>query len=169
MRTVKLFLCICLMTISVGLYAQDEEQSIEVVRHFVQDFYNWYAPLVLKTDTDIAWERLLKEKPLVLDSNLIHLIGNDYREQAKAKGVIVGIDFDPFLNSQDPSATYVAGKVSGNENVFRVEVRERRSDGGADNAELVAEVSRINGKWRFTNFYYGKNRDLVSILKAQKY
>lgn len=53
---------------------------------------------------------------------LFHALCEDSETSKKAKGEIVGLDFDPFLNSQDPHARYEVGNVVPAGDSYRVEV-----------------------------------------------
>jgi hypothetical protein len=59
-------------------------------------------PKSLKDGTDTAWNLAIKTKSSVFSPQLALALKEDSAAQAKAEGEIVGLDFDPFLNSQDP-------------------------------------------------------------------
>jgi hypothetical protein len=44
------------------------------------------------------------------ESGLLAALKEDVAAQAAAKGEIVGLDFDPFLNTQDPAESYEVGQ-----------------------------------------------------------
>ena len=123
-------------------------------RRFVQAFYDWYAPLTQKETNAPTWERALREKRDAFTPALWQALENDARAQAQAQGDIVGIDFDPFLGSQDPAAHYRIRKVT---------VQGGKCSAGIANA--VAELIYTNGHWRFTNVRYPELKtDLTTVL-----
>ena len=123
-------------------------------RRFVQAFYDWYAPLTQKETNAPSWERALREKRDAFTPALWQALENDARAQAQAQGDIVGIDFDPFLGSQDPAAHY---------RVRQVTVQGGKCSAGITNA--AAELIYTNGLWRFTDFRYPELKtDLTTVL-----
>jgi hypothetical protein len=81
-------------------------------RDFAQGFYDRYVPKALKESEVPAPDLALRYKTHALSSELLRQLREDSASQAKAVGEIVGLDFDPFLNSQDPGERYVTGKVT---------------------------------------------------------
>src|SRR5437588_560107 len=100
----------CLLT-SCSLHGRSTNRSdIEKsCRRFVQSFYDWYVTEALKDNGGPASDFALRHRGSVFDPELLQQLKEDSEAQAKAKGEIVGLDFDPFLNSQDPGEQYVAG------------------------------------------------------------
>jgi hypothetical protein len=95
------------------------------------------------------------------------------REAQANSGEIVGLDFDPFIGSQDPGDPgdrYEVRRVSRQGNRCSAEVwfssrANKREISGSP--EVVAELALENGKWRFVNFGYPSlNADLLSVLQA---
>ena len=123
-------------------------------RRFVQAFYDWYGPLTRKETSAPTWERALREKRDDFTPELWQALENDARAQAQAQGDIVGIDFDPFLGSQDPAAHY---------RVRQVTVQGGKCSAGITNA--VVELIYSSGRWRFTDFRYPELKtDLTAVL-----
>ena len=81
-------------------------------RKFVQDFYDWYAPLAKKSLREPAWNLALQRKPEAFSADLLKALKMDSEAAARAKGDIVGLDFDPFVGGQDPAGHYQARDVS---------------------------------------------------------
>jgi FlaG/FlaF family flagellin (archaellin) len=90
--------------------ARDSQRSC---RDFVQRFYDWYVPIALKDNAGNPSDRALRYKSHAFSPELLTQLKEDSTAQAKAKGEIVGLDFDPFLNSQHPGERYTAEKVVG--------------------------------------------------------
>jgi hypothetical protein len=89
----------------------------------------------------------------------------DAAAAAKAPGEIVGLDFDPFTDSQDPWPKYVVGRVTKGQGTWRVTLHGVENDRPHDAPDLTAELVREGGRWRFVNFRYPDGSDLLSILK----
>jgi hypothetical protein len=141
----------------------DSPQDVQrACRIFVQGFYDWYLR------KDATMDLALKEKRDAFSPELVRLLRDDRDAQSKAEGEIVGLDFDPFLNSQDPSKRYVAGKVTRKGESYWIEVWVSGSEKPVVWPELVSK----GGRWLFVNFHYEKdpqnpmNENLLSILKV---
>jgi hypothetical protein len=153
--------------------------ALKSVRKFVQDFYSWYVPKVLKFDDDSpASGRALKERGYVFSPELFKALKEDSDAQARARE-LVGLDFDAFLDTQDPAARYRLGRIAQKGNTYLVEVfgvyDVRPSDRPDGMPEVIAEVARRNGQWVFTNFlyppvakHYPDSANLLAILKGLK-
>jgi len=101
-----------------------------------------------------------------LDSELACALEADSAAQANALGEIVGLDFDPFLNTQDPYDRYAVGKVTRKGQRCLVDVYGVHSGKRSDRPDVVPELVRRHGSWVFMNFHYPRERtDLLSILK----
>lgn len=166
------FVVVALLLVqSVNAQAADESAA---ARAYVKEFYTWYLPPVGKRkDTTPDSVSALANKHFAFSPVLRKALQLDEDAAAKNPGEIVGIDFDPFLNAQDVSDSYQPAKVVKKGDVYRVDVFA--VNGGKKNArpEVIAEVKKINGRWTFTNFLYGKSsdprdEDLLSCLKALK-
>jgi hypothetical protein len=79
----------------------------------------------------------------------------------------VGLDFDPFLNSQDPSERFVVESVVMKGAGCWVKVRGISKRQAQET--VVPEVACTNGRCQFVNFHYeydGHPTDLLTILKT---
>jgi hypothetical protein len=137
-------------------------------RQFAQSFYDWYVPLTQKEGSGLPWNVVLERKGDVLAPDLFQGLKVDSDAQAQAKGDLVGIDFDPFVGSQDPSDRYEARRVTWTGDRCSVEVWPASP---ADTAEkttkpdVIAELAREKGRWRFHNFRYPELKsDLLGVL-----
>ena len=131
---------------------------------FVQDFYTRYMT------QHMTEESVLAAKPSPLEPALARALKEDYDASAKSKDEIVGLDFDPFLNSQDPCERYEVGKVTmhGNDRAA-VEVYGVCEGKRSPKPDVIADVIFVNGRWQFTNFEYPESHDdLRSVLKKLK-
>src|SRR5215212_4808372 len=95
-----------------------EPMAEDSPRQFVQDFYSWYVPIAMKDHKVPAFVVAIKEKPSLFSPQLLKALQNDADAQAKASGEIVGIDWDPFLNTQDPSRQFEIVQIMHKENGY---------------------------------------------------
>ncbi len=135
---------------------------------FVGDFYSWYVAQAKSGD---PLRVALKKKQGTFSKELVLRLNEDYAAAAKSPGEVVGLDFDPLLNSQDFADKYVAAKVTKKGTRYLVEVFAV-SGGKRDAKPAVVPELVLQGKqWVFTNFLYPdgtKTENLLSILKQLK-
>lgn len=138
------------------------------VRLFVQSFYDWYTPKVVTVKSGPAWDLALKSKTTAFSPALFKALREDSAASAKAKGEIVGLDFDPILNSQDPAGHYKVGKVVRKGETYLVSVYSVLSGKPSSKAAVVAQLTLHRGNWQFANFLYPGRKDLIQALKDLK-
>lgn len=109
-----------------------------------------------------AWHAMLDERSDVLSERISVLLRNERAKWIAAPdGVIAGIDFDPFLGSQDPCDEYEQGEVHLRDGVVGIEMRCKRPNASV---EVVAELRRSGDHWQILDFYYPDiNRRLSSF------
>jgi hypothetical protein len=125
-------------------------------RDFVQGFYDWYVSPV-KRDKQHPMGNLdvgdvLQIKPRLFSVKLLSLLKEDRDIQARNPGYITGLEFDPFLNSQDPSPKFQVQSVSLKDGVCRAVVWGL--DDGKRREEVEPELTSKYGTWGFVNFHY---------------
>ena len=158
---------LCGPQVHVASKVQTKTQPSAAVKDFAQGFYSWYVPEALKTEEAPAWNVALKYKRDVFSATLFQALKEDSDAQAKASGEIVGLDFDPFLNTQDPCDGYVVGTVTSQGAGYRIDVYGVCSGKRDERPDVVAEVARQGGSWVFTNFLYPAiHTDLLGTLKT---
>ncbi|MFZ1990470.1 MAG: hypothetical protein WAW96_11950 [Alphaproteobacteria bacterium] len=136
---------------------------------FVQDFYDWYAPSARAEKVGAPWMIALKEKSAYFDAKLAAALTEDNAAQAKVSDDIVGLDFDPFINSQDtPADRYVVGAARWKGNTLRVDVYSITSGKKSDKPDVVDELVITQGQFQFVNFDYPDGDNLVSTLATLK-
>lgn len=150
-----------------------EQETQESCRKFVQAFYDWYLSKEGRSGkmSTPSMDIVLKRKAEVLSPELYRLLKEDREAQKKATGDIVGIDFDPFLYSQDPSVHFEAVNVTRKGPSYFVGVYGVQS--GKRQEHVIPELVQQDGHWIFVNFHYGKNQwsddsNLLQILKDNK-
>ncbi len=155
--------------ISLGQTSHSSEPA-KACRQVAQGFYDWYVTFALKVQDSDASDVALRDKPSVFSPDLFRALQEDSQAQAKAHGDLVGLDFDPFLNTQDPAQHYVLRNVTAKGDNCRVDVHSVDSGRTSSKPNVVAELELIDGKWLFVNFHYGKSQwsadeNLIAILK----
>jgi hypothetical protein len=151
-------------TASSGSLAAAGPDSTAVA--FVRSFYQTYGPRSA-TSGLAAVDSLLVERPALFTPELLAALRRDAAARAAVKGEIDGLDWEPFLNTQDPCEQYVVGTATRAASHVRVRVyaicRGRRSDSVA----VVADVTPVGSSWAFANFLYGAPAgDLLTALHA---
>lgn len=136
-------------------------------RQYVQGFYSWYARSLSRGRTNATWMEMLRRAHWDLSTELATLLRADATAQSHCNELI-GIDFDPFLLTQDPARDYEVGAIRKQGDRYRVSVY--RVEGGHRNKspDVIAEVAqRSDGRWYFVNFYSpGMRSSLLTILKS---
>jgi hypothetical protein len=156
------------------LCAQDAEQrrSEQSCRNFVQEFYTWYVT------QEIAHEKsrtagppsneVLRSRPQVLSAELAQALQKESTAQARATDARSVLDFDPFLNSQDPSPKFVVASAALKDGRCRAVVNGIAY--GKRQERVVPELTAEGTSWVFVNFHYGRSEvspdeNLVTTLK----
>ena len=140
---------------------------VESPRAFVQEFYNWYVPKANAGGKISASDTALKQKKMDFDSALETALLQDAEAQRKTPGEIVGIDFDPFLNTQDPLKHYEVGKIVQKGDVYLLDIHGIQGVKKHGVPDVIAEVAKNGGRWCFVNFHYpNSNQSLIAVLKA---
>ncbi len=146
--------------------AKADERSC---RAFVQEFYDWYTPIAASEKYRLTVS--LRTRRLSFDPELWRMLVADDTAQSKADE-IVGLDFDPILNTQDPSSKFVVKRASvksGRCNAAVVGMNQ-----GVEDEHVAPELILSNGRWVFVNFHYqswvtGKLERSGDLVRALKY
>ena len=101
----------CLLALLCLPALSQEPRRDDPARSFVQTFYGWYAPMAAKATRGPAFALAIQRKPACFSPQLLQALADDAAAQAKVSDDVVGLDFDPFLYSQDPSKGFVLGPV----------------------------------------------------------
>jgi hypothetical protein len=138
----------------------------EAPDRFVQRFYDLYTPMSAS-----GWARAIRSQALwdFLDPGLARMLKADADAQANSPNDIVGLDFDPFLSSQDPWHKYEAGKTTKAGTGYTVRVHGVVKGKRRPAPSLVVDVAPRDGHWVIRDFHYPDGDDLVTDLRqAQK-
>jgi hypothetical protein len=139
---------------SVALCGQDAQRSPVQVdkdscRSFVQEFYDWYTPIAASAGTRVSVSLLPRQ--MSFDQKLWKMLVVDDEAQSKSS-YIVGLDFDPILNSQDPSSKFMVKGVSIQGIHCSAEVVGIEQ--GVHEERVKPELVLASGRWIFVNFHY---------------
>jgi len=161
-------------TVQVARHALTEEAKS--CQAFVQEFYNWYLPRFNIPISPVneknsaqgpTSDDVLKIRPEALSPKLLHMLQGDSEASAKAVGEIVGLDFDPFLNTNGDFGTEArVTRVSLVNGLCRVSVQgyEKNQPEG----QVFAELSPKGNLWVFEDFYFdgsfSHSKDLIQTL-----
>ncbi len=144
-------------------------------RAFVQSFYDWYTGRMLaasKSKSGKGWGFIdgIRGRPDSFSPELKRLLEEDYAAARKCPSDVVGLDWDPFLETQDSPGAYRVGKVEKTAQGFRMSVDDMKAR-GVNNPVAQADVAFVGGHWMFVDFVEEptdpKSRQgLVAILKG---
>jgi hypothetical protein len=165
--------CLCVLLSSLAIGQQRSQQEvIKSCREFVETFYAWYVAKALSHGPVPASDLALKHRPYVFSSKLFQQLSEDSDAEKKAPGDLVGLDFDPFLATQDfPAERYVAERITMKDGRYWVEVHGVRNGKESELPDVTPELIVRNGRWIFVNFHYqdpsrpGWSWDLLRELK----
>jgi hypothetical protein len=146
----------------------DSKATAKNPREFVEGFYKWYVPNALSDNVTRAWDLALQYKSSAFSPQLALRLEEDSDAQARCDELI-GIDFDPFLFTQDPEERYEVGEISHKGEVYRADIYGVRSGKRFDTPAVSAVFSEKNGRWLFLDFYYPSDgTDLLTILRSPR-
>lgn len=148
-------------SVSLPGHARDAQEIQKSCRNFVQSFYDWYVKRA-------EFPRALKYRPSAFSPELFRRLREDHEAQVKAPGDIAGLDFDPFLNSQDPGDDYVVGRIKlKDKNTCWAEIHTGSSDKMSKETYVAAELVSNVGRWQFVNFQYSNpNSDFSASVSS---
>ena len=160
------FILITLLSSPVPRPAQAKAavDSAAVARDAVSRFYAWYVPTSANTPlTDML---ALKDARWRFAPELVKALRADSTASAKSPDEIVGLDMDPFLNSQDPCPRYAITGVRRAGADFLVDVHGTGGCGRRGAPDVSVRVAFDAKGPVFVNVVYSRRRhdDLLSLL-----
>jgi hypothetical protein len=161
--------CFLLLTAFVAsAFAQTAPgKAEESCRSAVQKFYDWYVPEVFREKQTWAANSALESKEFAFSPELRKRLKEDFAASAANANEVVGLDFDPFLASQDPARRYVVDKVLVKGGRCRADVYSVESSKKGKRPDVIPELESRGKGWVFVNFHYPQeNGNLLSILRA---
>jgi hypothetical protein len=134
-------------------------------RRFAQEFYDWYVTILERRD-GTSWQVTKRERGAAFAAQLAQALDEDQAASAQNADEIVGLDFDPFLATQEPEDRYRAGRATRKDDRCRVEVFGlRKGKRVRSKPDVVPELEPNGDRWRFVNFHYPQGEDLLGVLK----
>ena len=146
----------------------DDSSLAASSRDFVQKFYDAYVPQALAEHTGPAWQFAIDHMSASFDGGLLAALKDDAAAQARSSDDIVGLDFDPFLSSQDPTERYEVGTATQEGAKYLVPVYPVMAGKRSQEPAVIADVEQEDGQWRFVNFRYPGSDDLLTVLRSLK-
>jgi hypothetical protein len=138
-------------------------------RATVQKFYDWYVPEVFREKQTWAANTALERKDFQFSPELRKSLKDDFAASAANANEVVGLDFDPFLASQDPAHKYSVEKVLVKDGRCRADVHSDESGKKAKKPDVIPELQLRGKSWVFVDFHYPQeNGSLLSILRELK-
>jgi len=132
---------------------------------FVQDFYDWYAPMAYRQKNSLPWETAITLKSDLFSTRLSLALKRDKYTIANLDGSYTGMDSDPFLNTDNPCEHYVVADTVEYDKGFRVGMQAICNGKLRPKVVVQAEVVWKKDKWLFANFHYPESGDLFDMLK----
>jgi hypothetical protein len=140
----------------------------ESVRRMVDGFYKWYVPLMQRERAEPASDVALREKAALFSPKLLKALKEDSEAARHSPDEIVGIDWDPFLDTQDPERKYVLGEIQATGDRFLVKVHGVRDGRKLKDPTVIAVVVKESGRWVFEDFLGPDGEGLLAALQALK-
>lgn len=160
-------LILLMVLCSLGAGAQVTDRPKGSPREFVESFYQWYVRRINCDISNRFWDSALKYKRSAFSSRLFELLKEDSDAQAKCQE-LVGLDFDPLLNTQDPAERYVVGRIIQKGQTYLADIYAVREGKQVEKPEVTAEFVEKDGHWFFVDFHYPDGNDLLTILKSSR-
>ncbi|HEY9775696.1 MAG TPA: DUF3828 domain-containing protein [Planktothrix sp.] len=146
---------------------------------FVEKFYAFYLIPETKRKTqpnapeNDAVSDLARNRKF-LPPKLYAALKADLDASMKAKGDLVGLDFDPFFNAQEVPDRFVSGKVTTKGANKMVEACGYWFGKKTPQLDAVLELQNDNSQWHIANVHYpadkdSKATDLLGILAGLKH
>lgn len=142
-----------------------------VIGAFVQDFYDWYAPIANSQKNSLPWEGAITIKRDLFSRKLALALNVDKHSFANPDGTYTELDFDPFLNTYNPCEHYIVGNILEYDNNYRAAIQPVCNGKLQSKPVVFAEVTLKKGHWgkpdhwEFSDFYYPEGQDLFQLLK----
>jgi hypothetical protein len=138
--------------------------NAESAQRAVDEFYGWYVPIQKQTPN--ASMRAIHDRPALFGAEIVTALRADSVASAASPGEVVGLDGDPFLNTQDACDHYASTGVAESRGRYVVQVLGSGGCAAHSTADISVEVTPTKGNLVFTNFIYSpRDKDnLVALL-----
>jgi hypothetical protein len=141
--------------------------SAKAAQRFVGAFYAWYAPVALTANREPGAMIALRRRRTALAPALAKALAADLAAQARVPGEIVGLDADPFLNSQDPCETATVGAALRDGGAFRVPVFAICGGTRTPQPVAFAKVQVVKGRWVIADIFGADNTTSLAATLQQ--
>lgn len=148
-----------------------QRRNEQSCRQFVQQFYTWYVSPNVKDGkpkpAGRSWDEVLRLRPQSLSPELLGLLKDDLAASKANPDEIVGLDWDPFLASQDTGSKFEVESAAVTNGHCTAQVNG--IDHGRKRETVMPELVQAGGAWVFVNFHYKSqpppDENLISTLK----
>ena len=152
------------------LKAPNAVAQLQSPQAFVQGFYDWYTQQAMNSEPGLT-EAALTNTQWPMSDEIVTALKADEGAAEASPDEVVGIDFDPFLNTQESCYPYKTGKVTQANGRTRVELFGACERVHPQTPDVIAEIEPRDGKWVFVNFIYPgdpgqADSDLLTTLKT---
>ncbi len=150
-----------------GLGVAASDSAAQSAARFAQDFYDWYARAGERPDVAV------RERASAFGSRLLDALRQDFAAQSKNPDEVVGLDWDPFLNTQDPCNPYRVGQVTRLGDTVLVAVKGTCTGAAPQpGPDVIAEAVPVAGTWQFVDFRHAADRgsllqDLAALRRSR--
>jgi hypothetical protein len=167
MTTFRSLACLVLAAATPAVAQRPQQPSTRALPQYVQRFYDWYVPRAHQRTQHPAYWEALSFKASFLAHPLLRALRADSAAQAHAPGEQVGLDFDPFVNSQDPCERYEVGATTHRNQSYWVEVHGICGGRRHPTPDVTVDVVLVNQAWVFVDFHYpNMHTDLLAVLQT---
>lgn len=158
---VLLYWFISVRRVPANVVAQRQREEMtagdSVAQQFTQRFYSWY-------EKDSPYETTVRDSGRYFAPSLLAALRADLAASKANSEEIVGLDWDPFLASQDPCPPYRAGATTHRADTVRIAIRAACGD--SSRPAVIADIVFISGTPVFSDFEHGDERGrLTSDLR----
>ncbi|MBN9394223.1 MAG: hypothetical protein J0H83_03195 [Candidatus Melainabacteria bacterium] len=148
--------------LKLGIYSNTEADA----RKFAQTFYDWYIPDMTSNVPVPSSERMLTQRAGLIDPVLRGLLKDDLLAAQETPDEVVGLDFDPYVNSQETPSKLKVGTVTRKGPNYLVSM-----DASDAKGVVTPELAYRNNSFVFVDFYYDygkkdKQDNLLNILRT---
>lgn len=163
--TRSLLLALFALTATDAAAQRRTETAQPAARLFVENFIARYNGQFKETpERPGDWNPLtLVERSLTPE--LVRALEEDRAAAAANQDEIVGLDFDPFTNSQDPCETYAAGRTAQRADTLLVELLGRCHDQNPLIPDAVYLLVRRGADFAIADIVYPQGGTLTGVLR----
>lgn len=157
---------VCVLSVQANSLANIQATVGVSPLSFARNFYGWYTRIA-RSDTPRPWDTAVRLREAQFEPELVRLLKEDAIAQSRCRE-IVGIDFDPILNTQDPAERYELGKLVHKKHQYFIDIYAVADGARSKMPDVTAVFVSQGGHYFFVNFLYPNGGDLLSTLKSQR-